>query len=181
VRIAPTWRAVNAAGRIAPAPVTLTFGSTGTGHAAAHVKTESGWPAAFAKVKSPDTYLALSSMTGPQVVWFLQFAAAAKAYKALAGRAMPNARWRVYQITAGMPGSTYLLFSSIDSFGHFDAMMAEGLGAEKAMTPAERDFFQKFDTEALISAETNRFRLDPTMSYVPAETKAADPAFWLKK
>jgi hypothetical protein len=94
---------------------------------------------------------------------------------------MPNARWRVYQITAGMPGSTYLLFSSIDSFGHFDAMMAEGLGAEKAMTPAERDFFQKFDTEALISAETNRFRLDPTMSYVPAETKAADPAFWLKK
>jgi hypothetical protein len=230
-----------------------------TGHAAAHVKTESGWPAAFAKVKSPDTYLALSSMTGPQVVWFLspwdsytawgkstqrdeanaelsaelerlsaadaehvealptleaiarpdlshgtypdlnkqrfweitvmrvrpghddQFATAAKAYKAMAIRAMPNARWRVYQITAGMPGSTYLLFSSVDAFGQFDAMMAEGMGAEKTMTPAERDLFQKFDTEALISAETNRYRLDPAMSYVSAETRAADPAFWSKK
>ena len=230
-----------------------------TGHAAAHVKTESGWPAAFAKSKSPDTYLALSSMTGPQVVWFLspwdsyttwgksmqrdeadaalsaelervaaadaehaenlptletmarpdlshgtypdlnkqrfweitvlrvrpghddQFAAAAKAYKGLATRAMPNARWRVYQVTAGMPGSTYLIFSSVESFGQFDAMMAEGMAAEKTMTPAEREIFQKFDTEALISAEMNRYRLDPGMSYVPAETKAADPAFWLKK
>ena len=42
-----------------------------TGHAAAHVKTEAGWPAAFAKAKSPDYYLALSSMTGPQVAWFI--------------------------------------------------------------------------------------------------------------
>ena len=41
------------------------------GHAAAHAKTESGWPAAFAKAQSPDFYLALASMTGPQVVWFL--------------------------------------------------------------------------------------------------------------
>jgi hypothetical protein len=55
------------------------------------------------------------------------------------------------------------------------------MGAEKAMTPAERDLFQKFDTEALISAETNRYRLDPAMSYVSAETRAADPAFWAKK
>jgi hypothetical protein len=230
-----------------------------TGHAAAHVKTESGWPAAFDKAKSPDTYLALSSMTGPQVVWFLspwdsyaawgkssqrdeanaelsaeldrlsaadaehveslpsleaiarpdlshgsypdlskqrfweitvmrvrpghddQFAAAAKAYQTMATRSMPNARWRVYQITAGMPGSTYLIFSSVESFGQFDAMMAEGMAAEKTMTPAEKDLFKKFDTEALISAETNRYRLDPSMSYVSAATKATDPAFWSKK
>jgi len=72
----------------------------------------------------------------------------------------------------------------LHGLGHddqFDAMMAEGMGAEKAMTPAERDLFQKFATEALISAETNRYRLDPAMSCVSAETRAADPAFWSKK
>jgi hypothetical protein len=230
-----------------------------TGHASAHTKTEAGWPAAFAKAGSPDYYLALSSMTGPQVVWFLspwdsytvwgksmardesnaalsaeidrlsvadaehvdslpsieamarpdlshgsypdlgkqrfweitimrvrpgheeQFADAAKAYKALAARAMPNARWRVYQISAGMPGPTFLIFSSVETFGQFDGMLAEGMAAEKSLTPAERDVFKKFDTEALVNAETNRFRLDPNMSYVSAETKAADPAFWSKK
>jgi hypothetical protein len=230
-----------------------------TGHAAAHAKTEAGWPAAFAKSKSPDYYLAMVSMTGPQVVWFVspwdsytawgksmardeanaelsaelerlsaadaehveslpsleamarpdlshgtypdlnrqrfweitimrvrpghddQFAAAAKAYKTMAARSMPNARWRVYQLSAGMPGSTYLIFSSIESFGQFDAMFAEGMAAEKTMTAEERSVFQKFDTEALISAESNKYRLDPNMSYVSPETRAADPAFWSKK
>jgi hypothetical protein len=230
-----------------------------TGHAAAHAKTEAGWPAALAKAKSPDYYLALSSITGPQTVWFMspwdsytawgrsmsrdeanaelsaelerlsaadaehveslpslevmaradlshgaypdlnkqrfweitimrvrpghddQFAAAAKAYQAMAARSMPNARWRVYQVSAGMPGSTYLIFSSIESFGQFDAMFAEGMAAEKAMTADERAVFQKFDTEALISAESNKYRLDPNMSYVSPETRASDPAFWSKK
>lgn len=230
-----------------------------TGHTAAHVKTESGWPVAFAKAKSPDYYLALASVTGPSEVWFLQpyesytawgksmqrdeanaelaaeqdrlsmadaehldgmrtleamarpdlshgaypdmnkqrfweitimrvrpghddqFAAAAKTYKAVATRALPNARWRVYQLTQGMPGSTYLIFQSVESFGQFDAIMAEGMAAEKTLTAEERATFQKFDTEALISAESNRYRLDPNMSYVPAETKATDPAFWSKK
>jgi hypothetical protein len=230
-----------------------------TGHAAAHVKTEAGWPAAFAKAKSPDYYLALSSITGPQVVWFLspwdsytawgkstardganaelsaelerlsaadaehveslpsleamarpdlshgaypdlnkqryweitvmrvrpghddQFAAAAKAYKAMAARSMPNARWRVYRVSAGMPEPTYLIFSSIESFGQFDAMLADGLAAEKSITAEERAAFQTFNTEALISAESNKYRLDPNMSYVSPETKAADPAFWSQK
>jgi hypothetical protein len=230
-----------------------------TGHASAHVKTEAGWPAAFARAKSPDYYLALSSMTGPQVVWFIspwdsytawgksmardeanaelaadldrlaaadaehaealpsleamarpdlshgtypdlnkqrfweitlmrvrpghedQFAAAAKAYKAIAARAMPNARWRVYQINAGMPGPAYLIFSSVESFGQFDAMMEAGMAAEKTITAEERAIFKAFDTEALMTAESNRFRLDPSMSYVSPETKASDPAFWSKK
>lgn len=229
------------------------------GHAAAHVKTEAGWPAAFAKAKSPDYYLAMVSMTGPQVVWYVapwesytawgksmardqasaelsaeldrlsaadaehvdslstlealarpdlshgtypdlnrqrfweitimrvrpgrddQFAAAAKAYKGLAARSMPNASWRVYQITAGMPGPTYLIFSSVQSFGQFDAAMTEGMAAEKTMTAEERAVLQKFSTEALIGAESNRFRLDAQMSYVSAETRATDPAFWSKK
>ena len=77
------------------------------------------------------------------------FATAAKAYKAMASRGMPNARWRVYGITAGMPGPTYLIFSSVNTFSQFDTMVAEGMGAEKVMTAEERAIFKKFDTEAL--------------------------------
>lgn len=42
-----------------------------TGRAAEHAKIEAGWPAAFAKANSPTTYMALTSMTGGNEVWFL--------------------------------------------------------------------------------------------------------------
>ena len=41
------------------------------GHNADHAKNEAGWPAAFEKAKSPNYYLAATSMTGPNVAWYL--------------------------------------------------------------------------------------------------------------
>ena len=41
------------------------------GRGAEHAKIEAGWPAAFAKVKSPDYYIALVSMTGPTEAWLI--------------------------------------------------------------------------------------------------------------
>lgn len=229
------------------------------GHDAAHLETESGWPAAYTAVKSPDFTLALSSMTGPAEVWFItpresytawgksmardesnadlsstltrlwaadavhldgasaieavavpelshgtypdlnrarfweittfrvkpghesHFADVAKAYKAAATRSAPSWSWRVYMISAGMPGPTYLVFSSVQSFGEFDKMTTEGEALMKGVTPAEKALMDKFSLESLVSVVTNRYRLDPKMSYVSAETKAVDPAFWGKK
>lgn len=229
------------------------------GHAGAHVKTEAGWPAAFAKAKSPYYYLALVSITGPSEAWFLspwdsyaswgksmsdemgnaelsaeldrlsmadaehveglrimeatarpdlshgkypdlnkqrfweitimrvrpgheeKFAAAAKTYAAMATRSEPNAAWRVYQISGGMPGPAFLIFSSFTAFGDLDAMMAGDEKMWKSITPEEKAVFDKFATEALLNAESNKYRLDPQMSYVSAETRASDPAFWGKK
>jgi hypothetical protein len=51
----------------------------------------------------------------------------------------------------------------------------------KAATPQEQTTLQKFGAEALISAETQRFRLDPEMSYVSKEVRAQDPTFWMPK
>jgi hypothetical protein len=48
----------------------------------------------------------------------------------------------------------------------------------QAFTPDEMSKMQKFFTDAVISHETNRFRLDPKQSYVSRETRATDPAFW---
>jgi hypothetical protein len=33
----------------------------------------------------------------------------------------------------------------------------------------------------MINAETQRFRLDPNMCYVPKEVRASDPTFWNPK
>ncbi len=41
------------------------------GHGAAHMKTEAAWGQAFAKAKSTDYYLGMSSLTGPSEAWFL--------------------------------------------------------------------------------------------------------------
>jgi hypothetical protein len=109
------------------------------------------------------------------------FAAATATYKKVASRAAPNARWRTYQVTAGLPGPTFILFSSVEQFGQFDAMMTEDQAAMQAITPEEGAIFEKFFREAIVSMVSNRFRLDAGMSYVSAETKATDPAFWNKK
>lgn len=56
--------------------------------------------------------------------------------------------------------------------------MQDGRATMQAFTPDELSVLQKFSTAGMINAETQRFRLDPTQSYVDAETKAKDPAFW---
>lgn len=106
------------------------------------------------------------------------FEAAAKAYRAAAQRSAPTASYRIYEIIAGLPGPTYLVFSSVPSYGEFDQMMAAGQASMRGATPDEMATLQKFSTEGLVNAETQRFRVDPEQSYVAPETRAADPDFW---
>ena len=228
------------------------------GHSADHAKVEAGWPVAFEKAKSPFSYIALVSLTGPAEAWFVipyqshqamadamkaesepalaaslerlskadaehiastrsilamgrkdlsygaypetakqrfyevtifrvrpgherGFEAAAKAYGSAAGRGAPGTSYRVYEVLAGMPSPTYIVFSSVTSFGAFDKMMADGEAMMKAATEEERNILQKFSAEDLINSENIRLRLDPVMSYVPKEVRAQDPAFWLPR
>ena len=110
-----------------------------------------------------------------------QFADMVAQYKTVASRVAPNLAWRIYAVTAGMPGPTYILFSSVQAFGQFDAMTTDYNAIIKGATPQEAAAFQKFGAEDLVSSTANRYRLDPAMSYVSDETKKADPAFWNKK
>ena len=227
-----------------------------TGHNAMHAAFEAGWPAAFAKAKSPNYYLAMVSITGPNEAWYVTpfasnaalgesmklesdnkvlsadlarlqkgdadhinssrtihavartdlsygafpdmglarfwevttfrvrpgyeeaFANVAKAYAGAAKRAAPNVSWRTYQVIAGLPGPTFLIFSSVQSFADFDRSMKDDMEIGKAFTAEEQAMMEKFGTSGLINAETQRFRLDPVQSYVDAATKAKDPKFW---
>jgi hypothetical protein len=114
---------------------------------------------------------------GHQDAWM----AATAAYKAATARSAPGASWRTYDVVAGAPGGTYLVFSSVGSFAEFDKMMGEGEATMKGATPEEMAVLGKFMKESVITVSTNRYRLDPGQSYVNAETKAQDPAFWSPK
>jgi len=107
-----------------------------------------------------------------------QFAAAARTYGEVADRAGVTANYRVYQVTAGMPGGTYMLFGSVENYAAFDEVIANGNAINAAMTEEEQEVFQTFSREASQNTITNRFRLSAGMSYVDAATRAADPEFW---
>lgn len=109
------------------------------------------------------------------------FEEATKAYGAAAKRSSPNASFRIYQVMAGIPGPTFLVFSSTESFADFDRAVQEDMAIMKGATPDELKTLERFSAEGLVNVETQRFRIDPVMSYVPKETRAADPAFWMPK
>jgi hypothetical protein len=110
-----------------------------------------------------------------------EFAAAAKAYGSAVTQSGKGSSYRVYQVMAGMATPTYLVFSSVTSFADFDKTMADDEAIMKAASEENQKTFQKFFTEGLISSDTQRFELNPQMSYVPAEVRASDPAFWMPK
>ena len=110
-----------------------------------------------------------------------QFEAAGKAYGAAAKRAGVTAGYRVYEVIAGIPGPTYLIFSSVAAFSEFDQGMTDGEKTMKGANAEEGATLQKFMLEGVVNVETQRFRIDPGQSYVPKETRASDPAFWMPK
>lgn len=123
-----------------------------------------------------------------EITWFrvrpgheAQFDAAVKAYTASAKRAAPDASWRTYEIIAGAPSPTFLIFASVDSYADFDKMVDDGQKSMKGLTADEGTVLQKFAAEGMINSETNRFRVDPRMSYVSKAARAVDPAFWMPK
>ena len=107
-----------------------------------------------------------------------QFEEAAKLYGEIAAREGADLSFRVYAVTAGAPGGTYLIFSSVNEYGDFDQGMAAGNALFEGMSDDEREVFEKFGLEAQQFTVTNRYRLDPGMSYVDEATEAADLAFW---
>jgi hypothetical protein len=110
-----------------------------------------------------------------------EFEAAVKAWAAAEGRSSSTSRWRTYEVVAGAPDGTYLMFTSVVSFAEFDKEMTEGETTWKGLTFEERSTLKKFSTEGVLSSTTNRYRLDPVQSYVPADARKKDPAFWMPK
>lgn len=103
---------------------------------------------------------------------------AMQAYKAAAAKGAPGASWRAYRVVAGAPGGTYVLMSSTTSFADFDKMAADDEGIWKAVPAEDLSKMVKFFKEGVLGMVTQRYKVEPSMSYVDAATKAKDPAFW---
>ena len=242
-----------------PKMLTIVREDVKPGRGADHSKHESGWPAAYEKAKSPDYYLAMTSLTGSPQAWYVvpaesnaaiaetmkredkdpvlsaelarlslrdaefisgvsilqaagrpdlsfgtfpeigksrffeihtffvrpgqieKFEASMKAYLEVRKRVAPtSAGFRVYSVFAGMPVPTYLLFISVEDYAKFDQVMADHMKTLTSPNPNEKAEFDKWG-DAVSRQETQRFRLDPAQSYVPKETRAQDPEFWMPK
>lgn len=109
------------------------------------------------------------------------FDAAAKAYGAATQRTSPGRSYRIYQVTAGMPEPTYIIFESFVTYAQIDTLMATGQKTMQSLTPDEQTVMTKFFNDGLLSSETNRFALSAAMSYVPDSVRATDPTFWKPK
>jgi len=59
--------------------------------------------------------------------------------------------------------------------------MSDGDKIVKSANAEEGATLQKLMLEGVVNVETQRFRVDPVQSYVPKETRAQDPAFWMPK
>jgi hypothetical protein len=111
----------------------------------------------------------------------MQFEEAAKAYAAARKRADEKAGYRVYQVIAGMPSPAYLVIASVEDYGQFDQRMAADMATWQKATDEEKGVLEKAGRESIISSESNRFRVDPHMCFVPKETRDSDPEFWMPK
>jgi hypothetical protein len=239
-----------------PAVLTIYREDVKYGHNAAHETHEAGWPAAYAKVKSPFSYIAITSLTGANEAWFLSpypnwktygdninqdtkdpvmaaelarlskadaehvsqgrsyhligradlsagvfpsvaknrfyevtifrvrlgheqtFEQLAKVYKAAFTKAAPQASYRLYQVVAGMPGPTFMIFASTQTLAQFDQIPAMDAAVWGAIGADDVRAMQKFFAEGMINMETQRFAVNGRMSYVDDATAAQDPAFW---
>jgi hypothetical protein len=70
-----------------PTLLTIYMEEIKLGHEVAYERTSSGWPKMFEEAGSPDIYLAMQSISGPPMVWYVQpfenYAAEGRAMKAV--------------------------------------------------------------------------------------------------
>lgn len=107
-----------------------------------------------------------------------EFEAAAQVFIGATRRLNPDANFRAYQVISGMNGSNYLFFSSVETYGEFDQVMAGGNAVMAGLTAQEGTTLQEVFTQHVQNVVTHRYRLSPDMSYVDADTRAASPEFW---
>lgn len=108
------------------------------------------------------------------------FAEAAKLYQSLVQRAGVVAPWATYEVMAGMPGPTYLVFSPHKRLAEIDPATGVGAAIQKVMN---EETMKKFGalSEGFITVETMVFAPSPEMSHLSAEWTAQDPKYWGKK
>ena len=85
--------------------------------------------------------------------------------------------WAAYRVVSGLPGGTFLIIIPMRSLSQYDRIEAEDAAMAKAAGEAQLNALGKLVTDGYASMQSQVFVLNPKISYVSKEMKAADP-FW---
>jgi hypothetical protein len=105
-----------------------------------------------------------------------------KMYKSTYAKAVPNAKWAVFDSMYGTEnGGLHLVFIPMRSMAEIDQSMLDGkkFEAELGMEGLKR--LGELSAACIESSQTNLFQFNPKMSYPPDEWIKADPGFWKPK
>lgn len=108
------------------------------------------------------------------------FAEAARLYRSVVEQAKAELPYATYEVIAGMPGPTYLVFIPHKSLAEIDPATGALAAIEKAMKP---ETMKKFGAlfQGFTSVEELVFNVSPEMSYPSPEIAARDSEFWSRK
>ncbi len=109
------------------------------------------------------------------------FAEAVKIVRAAYEKANVEVRWAVFQISAGLPGPTFLVFLPTKSLKEVDLLLAQAPKIQEAEGEEGVNKLQKLAADGYLSTESNIYAFSPKMSYVSKEFAAGDPDFWTPK
>jgi len=107
------------------------------------------------------------------------FTEIAKKYAGIMQAKGVQTSWRTYEVIAGAPGGTFLVFSSFPSWDAVEATRKAGMAAMMGANPADLEGLMKPWREGVVNSNTRYFTVNPRMSLVSKEY-AADP-FWAPK
>jgi hypothetical protein len=102
------------------------------------------------------------------------------ALEAYAKIQLPNS-FAFYEVTAGMPSPTYVVFRPMKSLDELDVLAATDKPFQEALGEEGRKAMQKIYAEAVNGVENQVFAFNPKLSYPAAAVVASDPAFWTPK
>lgn len=81
-----------------------------------------------------------------------------------------------FQVIAGSPNTTYLLFRPLKSLAEYDLRI--GPRTRAAMSDDQKKKADKMVSESVLFNETSVYAFNPRMSFVPDDFAAGDPTFW---
>ncbi len=108
------------------------------------------------------------------------FAEAAQSYLEVVKKAgvQAQAPWATYEVVAGMPGPTFMVWIPFKSMADMDDSSPVSMAMGKAMTAEVLKKFSTMASESYISVQTNYLRFSPRLSHLDAAFTDGDPSFW---
>jgi hypothetical protein len=112
-----------------------------------------------------------------------QLIEAAKLIRAASEKANRDGHYAVYQVVAGLPSGTFLVFVPMKSLKEIDtALDPKNQAALNAAMGADNGKkLEQLIGDAVVISETTIYSFNPMMSYVSKEFAARDASFWNSK